>query len=81
MEQQLRQGNRRVVGTKQVLRAVRDGRAAQVYLCKDADEFLYRQVQALCEAHKVPVTLMDHMAELGKLCLVSVPTATAALLK
>ena len=81
MEQELRQSHRRVVGVKQVLRAVRDGKASQVFLCKDADDFLYRQVEALCQERKVPVKIMDSMRELGKLCLVGVDTAAAALLK
>ncbi|MDD3409602.1 MAG: ribosomal L7Ae/L30e/S12e/Gadd45 family protein [Eubacteriales bacterium] len=81
MEQQLRQHEKRVVGAKQVLRAVRDGKAAQVFLCKDADEFLYRRVEAACEQARVPVSRVDSMAQLGKMCLVEVKTAAAALLK
>ena len=81
MEQQLREMSRRVVGTKQVLRAVKEERAAHVFLCKDADEFIYRQVEALCEEKHVPVTKLDSMAQLGKMCLVGVKTATAAVLK
>ncbi len=81
MEEELRQPEKRVVGTKQVLRAVRDGRAARVFLCKDADEFLYRQIEAACTEHNVPVTQMDSMEKLGKLCLVGVKTAAAALLR
>ena len=81
MEELLRQPDKRVVGTKQVLRTIRDGRAVRVFLCKDADDFIYRQVQAACEEHKVPITAMDSMEKLGKLCLVGVKTATAALLK
>ena len=81
MEELLRMPEKRVVGTKQVLRAVRDGRAARVFLCKDADEFLYRQIEAACTEHNVPVTQMDSMEKLGKLCLVGVKTAAAALLR
>ena len=81
MEQQLRQNGRRVVGVKQVLRALRDGKAACVFLGKDADDFLYRQVQSLCEQRQVPLRVVDSMQELGKLCLVGVPTAAAAALK
>ena len=81
MEEQLRLPERRVVGTKQVLHAVKEGRAARVFLCKDADEFIYRQVEAACEAAHVPVTVLESMEKLGKLCLVGVKTASAALLK
>ncbi|HNX63051.1 MAG TPA: ribosomal L7Ae/L30e/S12e/Gadd45 family protein [Candidatus Limiplasma sp.] len=81
MEELLRQPDQRVVGTKQVLRAVRDGRASRVFLCKDADEFIYRQVESACEEHHIPVTVTESMEKLGKLCLVGVKTAAAALLK
>lgn len=81
MEQRLRGPVGRVVGLKQVTRALRDGRAERVYLCTDADEFLYRQVEALCAEKGVALTKLDDMKELGKLCGVDVKTATAALLK
>jgi large subunit ribosomal protein L7A len=81
MEEQLRVLQKRVVGTKQVLRVVRDGKAAHVFLCADADEFIYRQVEAACEAARVPITKVETMEKLGKMCLVGVKTATAALLK
>ena len=81
MEQELQNAAKRVVGTKQVLRALNDGKAAKVFLGKDADGFIYHRVQALCEQLKVPVTVVDSMKELGKLCAVSVKTAAAAVLK
>ena len=81
MEEQLRRPENRVVGSKQVLRAVRDGKAAKVFLAKDADEFLYRQVEAAADAARVPLVTVDTMTQLGKNCLVNVKTAAAALLK
>lgn len=81
MEEMLRQPKLRVVGTKQVLRAVEDGRAAHVFLGKDADGFIYHRLNALCEEKRVPVTVVDSMQELGKLCMVGVKTASAAVLK
>ena len=81
MEQELRDANRRVVGTKQVLRALDDGKAARVFLGKDADSFIYHRINALCEEKRVPITVVDSMQELGRLCLVGVKTASAAVLK
>ncbi|MFH1512927.1 MAG: ribosomal L7Ae/L30e/S12e/Gadd45 family protein [Bacillota bacterium] len=81
MEEALRNPAKCVVGTKQVLRAVKNGRAAKVFLCKDADEFIFRQIEQACEEHKVPVILVDSMEILGKQCLISVKTAAAAILK
>ncbi len=81
MDDALRDPAKRVVGTKQVLRAVKNGQAARVFLCKDADDYIYRQVESACGEHKVPVTLVDSMEALGKQCLIGVKTAAAAVLK
>ena len=81
MDQALRNPAERVVGTKQVLRAMKDGKVKLVYLCKDADEFIYRQVQQVAEASATPLQVVDSMQELGKHCLIGVKTAAAAVLK
>ena len=81
MEEMLRQADKRVAGTKQVLRALNEDRAARVFLGKDADGFIYHRINGLCEEKNVPVTVVDSMQELGKLCTVNVRTACAAVLK
>lgn len=81
MEEMLRQPDKRVVGTKQVLRAIGEDRAAHVFLGKDADGFIYHRINALCEEKRVPITVVDSMQELGKLCMVGVPAASAAVLR
>ena len=81
MDEALRNPAKRVVGLKQVLRAVKSGQATKVYLSRDADEFIYRQVETACEEHKVPTVPVDSMKALGKACLIAVKTATAAVLK
>ena len=40
MDQELQNAEKRVVGTKQVLRALNGGFAARVFLAKDADGFI-----------------------------------------
>ena len=81
MDETLRNPALRVVGTKQVLRAVKNGQTSKVYLCKDADEFIYRQIEQACEEHGVPITPVDSMETLGKQCLIAVKTAAAAILQ
>ena len=81
MEHELHNAANRVVGQRQVLRALEGDKAARVYLGKDADGFIYHRINGLCEAKKVPVTVVDSMQELGKLCSVDVPAAAAAVLK
>ena len=81
MTEMLKQADKRVVGSKQVLRALNEDKAARVFLGRDADGFIYHRINALCEEKKVPVTVVDSMQELGKLCTVNVRTACAAVLK
>ena len=81
MTEMLKQADKRVVGSKQVLRALNEDRAARVFLGRDADGFIYHRINALCEEKKVPVTVVDSMQELGKLCTVNVQAASAAVLK
>ncbi len=81
MEHELHNAQNRVVGQRQVLRALEGDKAARVYLGKDADGFIYHRINGLCEEKRVPVTVVDSMQELGRLCSVDVPAAAAAVLK
>ncbi|MBT9173076.1 MAG: Ribosome-associated protein L7Ae-like protein [Syntrophomonadaceae bacterium] len=69
-----------VTGLKQTLRAVLSGRARQVYLARDADERVKRQVLDACVKMAVPISFVDRMADLGKSCGIKVDAATAAVL-
>ena len=81
MPDRLKNPQGRVVGTKQVLRAIGDGRAAQVFLGKDADGFLYHRIKNLCEENRVPVSTQYTMREIGSFCVLDVQAAAAAVLK
>ena len=81
MEHELHNAPNRVVGQRQVLRALEGDKAARVYLGKDADGFIYHRINGLCGEKNVPVTVVDSMQELGKLCPVDVPAAAAAVRK
>ena len=77
----LRNPSLRVVGANQVVKALEADRVQQVFLGKDADGMIYYRVNGLCEEKRVPVTQIETMQELGKLCAISVKAAAAALLK
>lgn len=81
MQEQLKNPQSRVVGTKQVLRAVADHRAAMVYLGKDADSFLYHRIKGACEQNGVSVNTAYTMQEIGTFCALEVASAAAAVLK
>ena len=77
----LRSASRKVVGTKQVIRALKAGKAARAYAANDADTFIFQQVVRAAEEAGVPCVRVATMKELGIVCGVEVPTAAAAVLR
>ncbi|MDI3316701.1 MAG: ribosomal L7Ae/L30e/S12e/Gadd45 family protein [Bacillota bacterium] len=74
-------GSRRVVGTKQTLKAVQRGQARLVCIARDADRKLVEPLLRLCEERHVQVSWYENMKELGQDCGVDVGTAAAAILR
>ena len=68
----------RVVGAKQVRRAIDAGRAKAVWLAADADPGLTGPIAAQCTERGVPVETMGSMKELGRVCGIAVGAAVAA---
>lgn len=72
---------RKVVGTKQVLRALRCDEVEKVYLASDADETVKLSVVESCQLLEVDTIEVNTMRELGDAFGISVGAATAAILK
>ena len=70
----------KVVGAKQVRRALNDGRARKVFLAADADPRVTEPLAQLAPEKSVPVEELASMKELGAACGISVGSAVAALL-
>ncbi len=68
----------KVVGAKQVKRALESGRALAVFLASDADPGLTGPISDLCAEKGVTVETVSSMRELGKACGISVGSAVAA---
>lgn len=71
----------KVVGIKQLKKALREGRAQRVFLAENADPQLTASVIQLCGQCQVPCTWVATMADLGKACGIDVGAAAAAVLK
>ena len=69
-----------VVGAKQLKKAVRSGRAASVYLAKNADPALIEPLEMLCADNHIPITWVSRMEDLGRACGIEVGAAAAAVL-
>lgn len=71
----------RVIGTKQVKKAVSKGQVEKVYLARDAEPHIIEPIRELCRQSNVTVVMADSMDILGKACGIDVGSAAVALLK
>ena len=71
---------KKVVGIKQLRRALKDRSAKLVFLAKDADPALTGPLLAQCRENGVEVVTDITMSELGKACGISVGASVAVLL-
>ncbi len=76
----LKTAERRMVGTKRVLRAIDEGRVSVAYTAADADLLLTKRVVDRCYERNIPCKQVESMAELGRACGIDVGTAAAAVL-
>ena len=74
-------GAARVIGVKQVTKAVQKSQADAVFLADDADGRMTEPLLHLADEIGVPVVHVPTMQELGKACSIEVGAAAAAVLK
>lgn len=71
----------RTIGTKQTLKAVQRDRAAVVYVARDAEEHVVRELLRLCREKGVEVVYADSMQKLGQACGIQVGAASAGIIE
>ena len=71
---------KRVVGIKQVRRAILSGDAATVFLADDADPAMTEPLSALCDERGIQTVRVESMQIIGKACHIAVGSACAAIL-
>ena len=71
----------RVVGVKQLRRALSRGTVQEVFLARDADPALTEPVENLAQAAGISVAWVRSMKELGQACGISVGASAAGLLR
>ena len=79
MYEGLAEVNKRVVGTKQLLRALDEGKVARAFVAKDADLLLTKRVVDRCFERNIPCTQVDTMEQLGRACGIDVKASCAAI--
>ncbi len=73
--------NPKVIGSKQVRKAISRDEAKKVLIAADAEPHIVEAIKKLCQAKKVEVRMVETMEKLGKYCEIDVGSATVALLK
>lgn len=71
----------KVVGVKQVKRALNANNVEAVFIAEDAESKVTDEIARLCDEKHVQLIYVDTMKELGNACKIDVNAATAALLK
>jgi len=72
--------DRKVVGIKQLRKALSAGTAKKVFIAKDADPALTEPIVQQCHSIQVDVITVPTMKQLGDACEISVAAAVAAII-
>ncbi|MEI5909187.1 50S ribosomal protein L7ae-like protein [Bacillus spongiae] len=69
-----------IVGTKQTVKAIKNGMANEVVIAKDADPRITAKVLEIATEMKVPILTVDSMKKLGRACGIEVGAVTVAII-
>lgn len=72
---------KKVIGIKQCIKAMKNGEGIILYVAKDADEILVDPMLKLAKEHDVEIRYIDTMKELGRMCGIEVGSAATLLLE
>lgn len=72
--------NEIVIGTKQTAKALNKGIAKELILASDADQIIVKELANYAADLKIPVSYVDSMKKLGKICGISVSATAVAII-
>jgi len=78
---QLKTAKRKSVGSKQTLKAVLKGEAKLVFVAKDAEPHVVKDLLKACQERGVEVVYAESMRALGAACGIQVGAASAAIIR
>lgn len=81
MIEKLNDHSKVVVGTKQALRAIKEDQAQVLFIAKNAEKHVVRNIEAEAKERNIQIIHAESMEKLGMACGISVKAATAVLLK
>jgi large subunit ribosomal protein L7A len=68
-----------IVGTKQTIKALKNGEVKEIVVADDADQRVTFKLVQVAKELQVPVTRVDSMKKLGKACGIEVGAAAVAI--
>lgn len=72
---------KRIVGAKQTLKAIKSGTAKIVYVAQDAESKVINPIIEISNQKNVEIVYLESMEKLGILCGIDVGAATACLIE
>ncbi|MGS0765764.1 ribosomal L7Ae/L30e/S12e/Gadd45 family protein [Syntrophomonas curvata] len=70
----------KVIGSKQVKKAISKGVAQKVFIALDAEPHIIEPIKELCRKNQVEMQMVENMEVLGNVCGIEVGSATVALI-
>ena len=70
-----------LVGSKQTLKAIANNEAKMIFLAKDIDQPLKKEILKAINDNNISFKIVESKSELGRVCGIDVSAASAALLK
>ncbi|WP_210367504.1 50S ribosomal protein L7ae-like protein [Bacillus sp. REN3] len=75
------QAKKIIIGSKQAVKALKSGEAAELVIAKDAEAKVTAELLRVARDTNTPITYVDSMRKLGKACGISVGAAAVAITK
>ena len=70
----------KVIGTKQVKKAITKNQVKRVYIASDAEPHIIGPIREACKENLIDYEMVESMEELGHACGIDVGSATVAIL-
>lgn len=67
-----------IIGTKQTLKAMKNGQVSEVFIADDADQHITEKIELLADELNVTCRRVDSMEKLGEACGIDVGASAAA---
>jgi large subunit ribosomal protein L7A len=81
MLEELKNQNKLIIGTKQALKAIKEDKAQTLFIAKDAEKHVIRNIEDAAREVQLQIVYVESMKKLGKACGIEVSAATAVILK